>query len=50
MRGIFYRASAIARTLHKDAESQAYLQKAKEIDPSFDVRSRQALGLATDEF
>ncbi len=48
--GIFYRASAIARTLHKDAESRAYLQKAKEIDPSFDVRSRQALGLATDEF
>jgi tetratricopeptide (TPR) repeat protein len=48
--GIFYRASAIARTLHKDAESRAYLQKAKEIDPSFDVRSRLALGLATDEF
>ena len=48
--GIFYRASAIARTLGKDAESRAYLQKAKEIDPSFDVRSRQAVGLATDEF
>ena len=48
--GIFYRASAIARTLHKDAESRAYLQKAKEIDPSFDVRSAKALGLATDEF
>ncbi len=48
--GIFYRASAIARNLGKDAESRAYLQKAKEIDPSFDVRSRQALGLATDEF
>ena len=48
--GIFYRASAIARTLGKDAESRAYLQKAKEIDPSFDVRSAKALGLATDEF
>lgn len=48
--GIFYRASAIARNLGKDAESRAYLQKAKEIDPSFDVRSRLALGLATDEF
>ena len=48
--GMFYRASAIARTLHKDAESRAYLQKAKEIDPSFDVRSAKALGLATDEF
>jgi tetratricopeptide (TPR) repeat protein len=48
--GIFYRASAIARALGKDAESRAYLQKAKEIDPTFDVRSRQALGLGTDEF
>ena len=48
--GIFYRASAIARNLGKDAESRAYLQKAKEIDPTFDSRSRQALGLATDEF
>ena len=48
--GIFYRASAIARNLGKDAESRAYLQKAKEIDPSFDVRSGQALGLTTDEF
>ena len=48
--GMFYRASAIARTLGKDAESRAYLQKAKEIDPSFDVRSAKALGLATDEF
>lgn len=48
--GIFYRASAIARNLGKDAESRAYLQKAKEIDPSFDVRSGKALGLTTDEF
>ncbi len=48
--GIFYRASAIARNLGKDAESRAYLQKAKEIDPSFDVRSGQASGLTTDEF
>ncbi|MEG3842640.1 hypothetical protein [Microcoleus sp. herbarium14] len=48
--GMFYRAGAIARTLGKDAESRAYLQKAKEIDPSFDVRSAKALGLATDEF
>lgn len=48
--GMFYRAGAIARTLGKDTESRAYLQKAKEIDPSFDVRSRQAVGLATDEF
>ncbi|PSB16227.1 hypothetical protein C7B69_17910 [filamentous cyanobacterium Phorm 46] len=48
--GIFYRAGAIARNLGKDAESRAYLQKAKEIDPSFDVRSGQALGLTTDEF
>jgi tetratricopeptide (TPR) repeat protein len=48
--GIFYRASAIARALGKEAESRAYLQKAKEIDPTFDVRSGQALGLATDEF
>ncbi|MFS8117974.1 MAG: tetratricopeptide repeat protein, partial [Microcoleus sp.] len=48
--GIFYRAGAIARNLGKDAESRTYLQKAKEIDPSFDVRSGQALGLTTDEF
>lgn len=48
--GIFYRASTIARNLGKDAESRAYLQKAKEIDPSFDSRSAKALGLATDEF
>ncbi len=48
--GIFYRASAIARNLGMDAESRAYLQKAKEIDPSFDVRSGQASGLTTDEF
>ena len=48
--GIFYRASTIARNLTKDAESRAYLQQAKEIDSSFDVRSGQALGLATDEF
>ena len=48
--GMFYRAGAIARTLGKDAESRAYFQKSKEIDPSFDDRSRQALGLATDEF
>ncbi len=48
--GMFYRAGAIARTLGKDTESRAYLQKAKEIDPSFDSRSRQAVGLGTDEF
>jgi tetratricopeptide (TPR) repeat protein len=48
--GIFYRASTIARALGKDAESRAYVQKAKEIDPKFDVRSGKALGLATDEF
>jgi tetratricopeptide (TPR) repeat protein len=48
--GIFYRASAIARTLGKDAESRTYLEKAKEIDPTFDVRSGKALGLAIDEF
>lgn len=48
--GMFYRAGAIARTLGKDTESRAYLQKAKEIDPSFDSRSGKALGLATDEF
>ena len=48
--GIFYRASAIVRNLGKDAESRAYSEKAKEIDPSFDVRSGQAVGLATDEF
>src|SRR4028118_307034 len=48
--GMFYRAGAIARTLGKDTESRAYFQKYKEIDPSFDSRSRQALGLATDEF
>lgn len=47
---IFYRASAIASALGKDAESRDYVQKAKEIDPTFDSRSRQALGLATDEF
>ncbi|WP_293337240.1 hypothetical protein [Microcoleus sp. CAWBG58] len=48
--GMFYRAGAIARTLGKDAESRAYFQKAKEIDPSFDSRSRQALGLGSYEF
>ncbi|MCC3409621.1 MAG: hypothetical protein JGK17_29535 [Microcoleus sp. PH2017_10_PVI_O_A] len=48
--GIFYRAGAIARTLGKDVESRAYFQKAKEIDPSFDGRSRQALGLGNLEF
>lgn len=48
--GIFYRAGAIAQTLGKDAESRAYFQKAKEIDPSFDSRSRQALGLGSYEF
>jgi len=48
--GIFYRAGAIARTLGKDAESRAYFQKSKEIDPSFDDRSRQALGLGSYEF
>ncbi|MEG3846906.1 hypothetical protein QT971_14045 [Microcoleus sp. herbarium19] len=48
--GIFYRASAIARNLGKDAESRAYLQKAKEIDSSFDVRSGQALGLGNNDF
>ena len=48
--GMFYRAGAIARTLGNDAESRAYFQKAKEIDPTFDSRSRQAVGLGTDEF
>ncbi|MEG4350781.1 hypothetical protein QUA74_13640 [Microcoleus sp. LAD1_D3] len=48
--GMFYRAGAIARTLGKDAESRTYFQKSKEIDPSFDVRSRQALGLGSYEF
>ncbi|MEG4458798.1 hypothetical protein [Microcoleus sp. N9_A1] len=48
--GIFYRAGAIARTLGKDAESRAFFQKSKEIDPSFDDRSRQALGLGSYEF
>ncbi|MEG4623330.1 hypothetical protein Q5691_03370 [Microcoleus sp. w1-18aA5] len=48
--GMFYRAAAIARTLGKDAESRAYFQKSKEIDPNFDDRSRQALGLGSYEF
>lgn len=48
--GMFYRAGAIARTLGKDAESRAYFQKSKEIDPSFDDRSRQGLGLGSYEF
>ncbi|MEG4589337.1 hypothetical protein QUA54_29590 [Microcoleus sp. MOSTC5] len=48
--GMFYRAGAIARTLGKDAESRAYFQKSKEIDPSFDDLSRQALGLGSYEF
>ncbi|MEG3896823.1 MULTISPECIES: tetratricopeptide repeat protein [unclassified Microcoleus] len=48
--GMFYRAGVIARTLGKDTESRAYFQKSKEIDPSFDDRSRQALGLGSYEF
>ncbi|MEG4209210.1 hypothetical protein [Microcoleus sp. S13_B4] len=48
--GMFYRAGAIARTLGKDTESHAYFQKSKEIDPSFDDRARQALGLGSYEF
>ncbi|MCU0545498.1 MAG: hypothetical protein MUE44_25565 [Oscillatoriaceae cyanobacterium Prado104] len=48
--GMFYRAGAIARTLGKDAESRAYLQKAKEIDPTFDTRSGKYLGLGNLEF
>ncbi|MEG4488056.1 tetratricopeptide repeat protein [Microcoleus sp. D2_18a_B4] len=48
--GMFYRAGAIARTLGKDAESRAYFQKSKEIDPTFDDRSRQAFGLGSYEF
>ncbi|MEG4213879.1 hypothetical protein QUA27_00390 [Microcoleus sp. Pol14C6] len=48
--GMFYRAGAIARNLGKDAESRAFFQKSKEIDPSFDDRSRQALGLGSYEF
>lgn len=48
--GMFYRAGAIARTLGKDAESRAYFQKSKEIDPTFDDRARQALGLGSYEF
>jgi len=48
--GMFYRAGAIARTLGKDAESRAFFQKSKEIDPSFDDRARQALGLGSYEF
>jgi tetratricopeptide (TPR) repeat protein len=48
--GMFYRAGAIARTLGKDTESRAYFQKSKEIDPSFDDRARQALGLGSYEF
>ncbi|NJK68367.1 MAG: hypothetical protein HC789_22455 [Microcoleus sp. CSU_2_2] len=48
--GIFYRASAIARALGKDAESRAYVQKAKQIDPTFDSRSGQVLGLGNLEF
>ncbi|MEG4854415.1 hypothetical protein QUB10_26445 [Microcoleus sp. B5-D4] len=48
--GMFYRAGAIARTLGKDAESRAYFQNSKEIDPTFDDRSRQALGLGSYEF
>ncbi len=48
--GMFDRAGAIAHTLGKDTESGAYFQKAKEIDPTFDSRSRQAVGLGTDEF
>ncbi len=48
--GMFYRAGAIARTLGKDAKSRAYFQKSKEIDPNFDDRSRQALGLGSYEF
>jgi tetratricopeptide (TPR) repeat protein len=46
--GIFYRASAIARNLGKESESRIYLQKAKEIDPSFDARSGKSLGLPID--
>jgi len=48
--GIFYRAGAIGRTLGKDAESRAYFQKAKEIDPTFDGRSGKTLGLGSYEF
>lgn len=48
--GMFYRAGAIARTLGKDTESRAYFQKSKEIDPNFDDRARQALGLGSYEF
>ena len=48
--GMFYRAGAIARTLGKDTESRAYFEKSQEIDPSFDDRSRQALGLGSYEF
>ena len=48
--GMFYRAGAIARTLGKDTESRAYFQKSKEIDPTFDDRDRQALGLGSYEF
>jgi len=47
---MFYRAGAIARTLGKDTQSRAYFQKSKEIDPSFDDRTRQTLGLGSYEF
>ena len=48
--GMFDRAGAIAHKLGKNTESRAYFQKAKEIDPSFNSRSRQALGLGNDQF
>ncbi|MEO6860252.1 MAG: hypothetical protein ABI180_01705 [Microcoleus sp.] len=48
--GMFYRAGEIARTLGKDAESRAYFQKAKQIDPTFDSLSGKTLGLGSYEF
>ena len=48
--GMFDRAGAIAHKLGKNTESRAYFQKAKEIDSSFNSRSRQALGLGNDQF
>ena len=46
--GMFYRAGAIAKALGNRTESEAYLKRAREIDPTLDEQAQQALGLGLE--
>ncbi|MDF0554581.1 tetratricopeptide repeat protein [Kamptonema sp. UHCC 0994] len=46
--GMFYRAGAIAKALGNRPQSEAYLKRARETDPTLDEQAQQALGLGLE--